>query len=114
MKTDISSDDDFEFVCFDDGEAPAFSHAHQGDTGSTTDTDDLSSVFAESTSASKAKELVRNTVLQYNNLRAWCKTIVTNSFYIRSYNSFAPIPRNANYVISSSRVWDESVISVRY
>jgi len=29
--------------------------------------------------------------------RAWCKTIVTTSFYIRSYNSFAPSPR---YVLS--------------
>ena len=27
--------------------------------------------------------------------RAWCKTIVTTSFYIRSYNSFAPSPRYA-------------------
>jgi len=26
--------------------------------------------------------------------RAWCKTIVTTSFYIRSYNSFAPSPQN--------------------
>jgi len=26
--------------------------------------------------------------------RAWCKTIVTTSFYIRSYNSFAPSPRH--------------------
>ena len=26
-------------------------------------------------------------------LRAWCKTIVTTSFYIRSYNSFASSPR---------------------
>jgi len=25
--------------------------------------------------------------------RTWCKTIVTTSFYIRSYNSFAPNPR---------------------
>jgi len=25
--------------------------------------------------------------------RAWCKTIVTTSFYVRSYNSFAPSPR---------------------
>ena len=25
--------------------------------------------------------------------RAWCKTIVTTSFYIRTYNSFAPSPR---------------------
>ena len=25
--------------------------------------------------------------------RSWCKTIVTTSFYIRSYNSFAPSPR---------------------
>ena len=25
--------------------------------------------------------------------RAWCKTIGTTSFYIRSYNSFAPSPR---------------------
>jgi len=25
--------------------------------------------------------------------RAWCKTIVTTSFYIRSYNSFAPSPQ---------------------
>jgi len=29
--------------------------------------------------------------------RAWCKTIVTTSFYIRSYNSFAPSPRFAVY-----------------
>jgi len=27
--------------------------------------------------------------------RTWCKTIITTSFYIRSYNSFAPIPRFA-------------------
>jgi len=27
--------------------------------------------------------------------RVWCKTIVTTSFYIRSYNSFAPSPRHA-------------------
>ena len=27
--------------------------------------------------------------------RAWCKTIITTSFYIRSYNSFAPSPRFA-------------------
>jgi len=26
-------------------------------------------------------------------LRAWCKTIVTTSFYIRSYNGFAPSTR---------------------
>ena len=26
--------------------------------------------------------------------RAWCKTIVTTSFYIRSCNSFAPSTRN--------------------
>jgi len=25
--------------------------------------------------------------------RAWCKSIVTTSLYIRSYNSFAPSPR---------------------
>jgi len=25
--------------------------------------------------------------------RVWCKTIVTTSFYIRSFNSFAPSPR---------------------
>jgi len=29
---------------------------------------------------------------QNSKSRAWCKTIVTTSFYIRSYNSFAPIP----------------------
>ena len=32
--------------------------------------------------------------IRYNTItRAWCKTIVTTSFYIRSYNSFAPSPR---------------------
>ena len=32
--------------------------------------------------------------ISYNiNSRAWCKTIVTTSFYIRSYNSFAPSPQ---------------------
>jgi len=32
-----------------------------------------------------------------NKARAWCKTFVTTSFYIRSYcnNSFAPSPRKA-------------------
>ena len=32
--------------------------------------------------------------MQESKSRAWCKTIVTTSFYIRSYNSFAPSPRN--------------------
>ena len=36
--------------------------------------------------------------MPYCALRAWCKTIVTISFYIRSYNSFAPSPR---HVLSS-------------
>ena len=30
--------------------------------------------------------------------RAWCKTIVTTSFYIRSYNSFTPSPGNAHCI----------------
>ena len=59
LKTDIS-DDDFEYLSMDENEAPAFSHhGNRWDTASSTDTDDLSSVFAESTSASKAKETVR-------------------------------------------------------
>ena len=31
--------------------------------------------------------------------KAWCKTIVTTSFYIRSYISFAPSPRHAHHFI---------------
>ena len=58
IKTDLS-DDDFEFLLLDETEMPAFNHAAHSDSISTLDdTDDLSSVFAESTSASKAKELV--------------------------------------------------------
>ena len=58
IKTDMS-DDDFEFLMLDETEMPAFNHKAHSDTGSTLDdTDDLSSVFADSTSASKAKELV--------------------------------------------------------
>ena len=58
IRTDISDDDDFEFIINDDSEAPAFHHGNMSETGSTTDTDELSSVFAESTSASKARETV--------------------------------------------------------
>ncbi|KAL4224791.1 UHRF1 (ICBP90) binding protein 1-like [Mactra antiquata] len=58
LKTDISDEDDFEFLNIDDNEAPAFNHGRTSETSSTTDTDDLSSVFAESTSASRAKEMV--------------------------------------------------------
>ena len=57
IRTDTSDDDDFEMV-FDENEAPAFNHSHMSETSSTADTDDLSSVFAESTSASRAKEVV--------------------------------------------------------
>lgn len=58
IKTDLS-DEDFEFLVTDETEMPAFSHAAHSDSTSTLDeTDDLSSVFADSTSASKAKELV--------------------------------------------------------
>ena len=57
VATDIS-DEDFEFLTLDDTEAPAFNHGMRSETASSTDTDDLSSVFADSTSASKAKELV--------------------------------------------------------
>ena len=58
IKTDLS-DDDFEFLVLDETEMPAFSHGAKSVSMSTLDdTDDLSSVFAESTSASKAKELV--------------------------------------------------------
>ena len=34
--------------------------------------------------------------------RAWCKAIVTTSFYKRSYNSFAPSPRfgHPNYLLN--------------
>jgi len=32
-----------------------------------------------------------------NIARAWCKTIVTTSFYIRSYNSFAPSPQLVDF-----------------
>ncbi|WAR03200.1 UH1BL-like protein [Mya arenaria] len=64
VMTDMSSDDDFEFLSIDDQEAPAFNHGRGADTLSTTDTDDQSSVFAESTSASKAKELVSAVVFR--------------------------------------------------
>ena len=58
IKTDLS-DDDFEFLVLDETEMPVFNHGMRSDTNSTLeDTDDLSSVFADSTSASKAKELV--------------------------------------------------------
>ncbi|XP_052224963.1 UHRF1-binding protein 1-like isoform X2 [Dreissena polymorpha] len=57
IKTD-TSDDDFDFVSVEEIEAPAFNHSRVSETASSTDTDDRSSVFAESTSASKAKELV--------------------------------------------------------
>lgn len=59
IRTDASDDDDFEFLVLDETEAPAFSHAQASETSSVTDVDDLSSVFAESTSASRAKEIVR-------------------------------------------------------
>jgi len=43
--------------------------------------------------------------------RAWCKNNVTTSFYIRSYNSFAPNPRYA-VLISWLRCdpWSPSVL----
>ena len=62
IKTDLS-DDDFEFLVLDETEMPVFNHGMRSDTASTLDdTDDLSSVFADSTTASKAKELVSQTV----------------------------------------------------
>lgn len=64
IKTDTSEDDDFEFIALDDNEAPAFEHPQLVDTASLTDTDDMSSVFAESTSASRAKEFVSEIVGQ--------------------------------------------------
>ena len=67
IKTDLS-DDDFEFLVLDETEMPVFNHGMRSDTASTLDdTDDLSSVFADSTTASKAKELVSQTVL-FNSL----------------------------------------------
>lgn len=68
IKTDMS-DDDFEFLMLDETEMPAFNHKAHSDTGSTLDdTDDLSSVFADSTSASKAKELVSAVVFRLSGL----------------------------------------------
>ena len=61
VKTDLSSDDDFEHLMFEDKEAPAFCH-DVFETTSTTDTfsdlaDDSSSVYAES-SSTRGKEIV--------------------------------------------------------
>ena len=66
VKTDTSDDDiDFEILALEDGELPAFGHqAHQiSDTASSTDTDmqeqdDMSSIYAESSTATKGRELV--------------------------------------------------------
>jgi len=33
--------------------------------------------------------------------RAWCKTVITTSFYIRRYNSFAPSPRIVHKVFDN-------------
>ena len=94
MKTDTSEDDDYEFVVLDEGEAPAFSHPHLSDTTSSTD-DDLSSVFAESTSASKTKEYVSTTVKQkifFKNVgreisnRASGKFETCNALFLPEYN----------------------------
>ncbi|KAK3581543.1 hypothetical protein CHS0354_031884 [Potamilus streckersoni] len=65
LRTDQSDDDvDFEFLTLDESEMPAFSHSGartQLDTTSSCGTDgldDLSSIYADSTSASKGKEMV--------------------------------------------------------
>ncbi|XP_046559644.1 LOW QUALITY PROTEIN: UHRF1-binding protein 1-like [Haliotis rubra] len=62
IKTDMSSDDEFEHLTFEDSEVPAFCHDPPSDTASTTDTysdmaDDTSSVYAES-SSTRGKEII--------------------------------------------------------
>jgi len=55
-----------------------------------------------------AKKNKRYIVLQLFSLsRAWCKTMVTTSFYIRSYNSFAPSPRYALLSFLEKYQWYE-------
>lgn len=61
IRTDTSDDDDdFELLSLEDGELPAFQHDGQPETASSTgtDVDDLSSLYAESSTATKGRELV--------------------------------------------------------
>ncbi|XP_060070789.1 bridge-like lipid transfer protein family member 3B [Ylistrum balloti] len=64
IKTDLSDDDlDFEMLNLEEAEMPAFHHPNIGvsETGSSTDTDlldDVSSLYAESSAATKGRELV--------------------------------------------------------
>jgi len=43
--------------------------------------------------------------------RAWCKTIVTTSFYIRSCNSFAPSPRYILWSFIRTNLQNNEIIS---
>ncbi|XP_069133817.1 bridge-like lipid transfer protein family member 3B [Argopecten irradians] len=64
IKTDLSDDDlDFEMLNLEEAEMPAFHHPNIGvsETASSTDTDmldDVSSLYAESSAATKGRELV--------------------------------------------------------
>ncbi|XP_060600792.1 bridge-like lipid transfer protein family member 3B isoform X2 [Ruditapes philippinarum] len=80
IRTDTSDDDDFEFLGLDDNEAPAFNHSHMSETSSTADTDDLSSVFAESTSASRAKEVVSAVVFRLSGIELLIQSIGEDMF----------------------------------
>jgi len=44
-----------------------------------------------------------------NKPRAWCKTIVTTSFYIRTYDSFAPSPRNSHAINTVNYLFRERI-----
>ncbi|XP_053383939.1 bridge-like lipid transfer protein family member 3B isoform X2 [Mercenaria mercenaria] len=81
IRTDISDDDDFEFLALDENEAPAFVHSHVSETSSTADTDDLSSVFAESTSASRAKEVVSAVVFRLSGTELLIQSVGEDIFF---------------------------------
>ncbi|XP_071104547.1 bridge-like lipid transfer protein family member 3B [Haliotis cracherodii] len=74
IKTDMSSDDEFEHLTFEDSEVPAFCHDPPSDTASTTDTysdvaDDSSSVYAES-SSTRGKEIISIVLFKLDTVEA--------------------------------------------
>ncbi|KAL5007583.1 hypothetical protein ScPMuIL_016389, partial [Solemya velum] len=77
IKTDMSDDEDFEFLAFEE-EQPAFSHVGQSDAASSTDTeaqDDLSSLYAESSIATKGKELISVIIFRLRGTEAILESI---------------------------------------